>query len=130
VTVTKVRVISVALGLLIGTVVGYLNLRFGLRGFFVINDQDTPLVLCLLLGYVALLPLTITGIFYSQQASRILLIVTSLAFVCGLFSSFSLRAVEYMGARFLLPNVVVALLLRVSGEALVKRPIPGKVSQH
>jgi hypothetical protein len=126
VTVTKVRAISIVLGLLIGIVVGYLNLRFGLKGFFVINGHDTPLVLFLLLGYVALLPLTIIGIFYSQQAAKILLIVTVLAFVCGLFSSFSLRAVEYMGARFVVPNVVVALLLRVSGEALLKRPIPGK----
>jgi hypothetical protein len=128
--VTKARVISIALGLVIGIVVGYLNLRFGLKGFFVINDHDTPLVLFVLLGYVALLPLTITGMFYSQQASKMLLIVTVLAFACGLFSSFSLRAAKYMGARFLLPNLVVALLLRVSGEALLKWPIPGKVTQH
>jgi len=125
VTVTKVRVISTALGLLIGIVVGYLNLRFGLKGFFVINDHDTPLVLFVILGYVALLPLTITGIFYSHQASKILLIVTVLAVVCGLFSSFSLRTVEYMGARFVLPNFVVALLLRVSAGALLKPQCPG-----
>lgn len=114
------RAISIALGLLIGVVVGYLNLRFGLKGFFVINYHDTPLVLVVFLGYVALLPLTITGIFYNLQASKILLIVTALAFVCGLFSSFSLRAVGYMGGRFVLPNVVVALLLRVSGKALIE----------
>lgn len=127
---TKVRVISIALGLLIGLVVGYLNLRFGLKGFFVINDHDTPLVLFLFLGYVALLPLTIAGLFYSRQASNILLIVTAVAFVCGLFSSFSLRAVSYMGGRFVLPNVVVALLLRISGKALLKWSLLGKAIQH
>lgn len=107
---------SVALGLLIGVVVGYLNLRFGIRGFFVINDRDTPLVLVLFLGYVSLLPLTITGLFYARQSSKILVVVTVLAFICGLLSSFSLRAAVYMGGRFVLPNVAVALLLQSFGK--------------
>jgi hypothetical protein len=128
--VTKLRVFSIALGLLIGILVGYLNLRFGLKGFFVINDRDTPLVLLLFLGYVALLPLTIAGIFYPRQASNILLIVTAVAFACGLFSSFSLRAVMYMGGRFVLPNVMVALLLRIPGKALLRWLLQGKAIEH
>ncbi len=58
---TKVRAISIALGLLIGVVVGYLNLRFGLKGFFVINYHDTPLVLVVFLGYVDLVDCDCAG---------------------------------------------------------------------
>jgi hypothetical protein len=72
-----------SLALIVGVVAGYINLKFGMKAFFVINDKDTPLVLTVILGYVALLPLTIVGFFYTRQASIILLIVTAVAFACG-----------------------------------------------
>ena len=101
-----------SLALIIGVAVGYMNLKFGIRAFFVINDRDTPLVLIVILGYVALLPLTIVGLFYTRQVSTILLILTAVAFVCGVFVSPSLHAIAYTGARFVLPNIAVALLFR------------------
>jgi hypothetical protein len=52
------------------------------------------------------------------------------AFACGLFSSFSLRAVMYMGGRFVLPNVMVALLLRIPGKALLRWLLQGKAIEH
>jgi hypothetical protein len=64
------------------------------------------------MGYVALLPLTIVGLFYRRQSSNILLVVTGAALLFGAISSFSLHAVIYIGTRFVLPNVVVALLFR------------------
>jgi hypothetical protein len=116
-----------SLALLIGVVVGYVNLRFGMKGFFVINNRDTPLILIVILGYVALLPLTITGLFYPRLSSNVLLLVTAAALLFGIISSFSFHAVVYIGTRFVLPNVVVALLFRAcatprsSGSSLTGR---------
>ena len=101
-----------SLALIVGVVAGYINLRFGMKAFFVINNKDTPLILIVILGYVALLPLTIVGLFYTRQASTILLFVTAVAFACGIFVSHSLHAIAYIGVRFLLPNIAVALLFR------------------
>jgi hypothetical protein len=101
-----------ALALIVGVAAGYINLKFGMKAFVVINDKDTPLILIVILGYVVLLPLTIVGLFYTRQASTILLIVTAVAFACGIFVSLSLHAIAYTGVRFLLPNIAVALLFR------------------
>jgi hypothetical protein len=104
------------LATLIGLVVGYFNFRAAMTFFFIISNTDTPLVLIAILGYAALLPLTIIGFFYPTRAAKILLGLTAAAFVCGLVPSPVLQAAIHMGSRFVLPNVVVAALFMVYGR--------------
>jgi hypothetical protein len=104
------------LAMLIGLIVGYLNFRAAMTFFFIISNSDTPLVLIAILGYAALLPLTIVGFFYPTRAAKILLGLTAAAFVCGMAPSPVLHAAIYMGSRFVLPNVVVAVLFMVYGR--------------
>jgi hypothetical protein len=104
------------LAMLIGLIVGCFNFRAAMTFFFIISNSDTPLVLIAILGYAALLPLTIVGFFYPTRAAKILLGLTAAAFVCGMVPSPVLRAAIYMGSRFVLPNLVVAALFMVYGR--------------
>jgi hypothetical protein len=104
------------LATVIGLVVGYFNFRAAMTFFFIISNTDRPIVLIAILGYAALLPLTIVGYFYPARAAKILMGVTAAAFVCGLIPSPVLRAAIHMGSRFVLPNVVVAALFMAYGR--------------
>jgi hypothetical protein len=69
----------------IGVVVGYLNFRFGLRGIFVMtNEEGLRTLLILLGGYLSLLPLTLFGIWFRHISSILLLIGTMFACFAGL----------------------------------------------
>jgi hypothetical protein len=113
------KILAIAIGLL----VGYVNFRAAMTFFFIISNTDTPLVLIAILGYASLLPLTVIGLFYPARAATILLIVTAMAFLCGLLPSPVWHAAIYMGTRFVLPNVAVALLFRTYAK-LHSRGLP------
>jgi hypothetical protein len=100
----------------IGVVVGYFNFRFGLRGIFVMtNDEGLRTLIMIAGGYLSLLPLTVLGIRFKRVSSVLLLIGTMSSCLAGL-EYIQMRSILFISGHFILPNVVVAALMWLSAK--------------
>jgi hypothetical protein len=109
----------------IGVVVGYFNFRFGLRGFFVMtNDEGLRTLIIIAGGYLSLLPLTLVGIWFRRTSAILLVVGTISACLAGL-GFIEARSIPFIIGHFILPNAVVATLMWLSvsgkGEASIAR---------
>ena len=107
----------------IGVVVGYLNFRFGLRGIFVMtNEEGLRTLLILLGGYLSLLPLTLFGIWFRHISSILLLIGTMFACFAGL-KYMEAQSILFVIVHFVWPNLIVAILMWLSASPKVETSI-------
>jgi hypothetical protein len=98
----------------IGVIVGYFNFRFGLRGIFVMtNDEGLRTLVAISGGYLSLLPLTLFGIWFRRTSAALLVAGTISACLAGL-GYINVRSLLFIFIHFILPNVVVAILMWLS----------------
>jgi hypothetical protein len=99
---------------ILGVIVGYINFRFGLRAIFIMSTGDgLRTIIGVFGGYLSLLPLTLVGIRFARTSAILLLIGTISAFLAGLFP-IDASSMIFMTGRFVLPNIAVAVLMRLS----------------
>ncbi|MGC1300184.1 MAG: hypothetical protein WA869_34590, partial [Alloacidobacterium sp.] len=107
----------------IGVIVGYFNFRFGLRGVFVMtNDEGLRTLIIIAGGYLSLLPLTLFGIWF-RRASAILLIVGTVSACLAGLGYIEARSILFIAGHFVLPNVIVATLMWLSISRKVETSI-------
>jgi hypothetical protein len=107
----------------VGVVVGYFNFRLGLRGVFVMtNDEGLRTLVAIFGGYLSLLPLTLFGIWFRRTSAVLLIAGTISACLAGL-GYINARSLLFITAHFILPNVIVATLMWLSTSGRVEASI-------
>ena len=102
--------------MIVGIAVGYFNFRFGLRGIFIMtNDEGLKTLIMIFGGYLSLLPLTLFGIWFRRTSSVMLIIGTMSACLAGL-EYIQMRSILFISGHFVLPNVIVATLMWLSAK--------------